>query len=316
MWAYALRRPYEFEKLRVAAPSEADLGENEALLRVLVGGICGSDLPFFRGMPPYSTLPGVPLHEVVGEVVASRDPALHPGSTVVGWATQRNALSELIVVRGGDVHPFAPDLSPSVAIMLQPLACVIFAADCLTGVAGSTAAVIGQGPIGVLFSHVLKQRGAAKVIGIDRIDRSDVAGAFGVDECVWSASDAWAARPVPETDLPNVIVEAVGHQVSTLADATQALRFGGQLYYFGIPDDPVYPFPMAAFLRKNATLFSGFTHHEARRDALVRAEAYLRASPEIIKPYLTSTFSFDEVEEAFMVASTPSAGRLKVTLEL
>jgi L-iditol 2-dehydrogenase len=325
MWSYELTEPYKFSQVEAAAPAESDLLEDEVLLRVLVGGICGSDLPYFKGMisPLGTPSPtgrvrsptGAPLHEVVGEVIASRCRSLEPGAVVVGWATRMNAISEIIIVRGSDVHEFGPDLSPSVAIMLQPLACVIYAADSLTGIEGSIAAVIGQGPIGVLFSHVLKHRGAAKVIGIDRVDRSDLAKTFRVDQAVRSASDSWAALAVDEAERPDIIVEAVGHQVSTMVDATTALRIGGQIYYFGIPDDPIYPFPMRAFLRKNAKLISGITRADARRDVLARAEAYVMAYPDIVQPYISRTFKFKDVEEAFNVAIVPSPGRLKVTLE-
>lgn len=325
MWAYALNEPYKFNEIEIPVPAESELAAGEVLLRVLVGGICGSDLPFFKGMaPPYGTRsasgrlvppPGAPLHEVVGEVVSSRDPSLAPGALAVGWATKHNAISEYIIASGDDLHAFGPGLSPSAAIMLQPLACVIYAVDRLANIEGSTAAVIGQGPIGVLFGHVLKRRGAARVIGVDRVDRTDLAATFQVDEPVRAASDDWASLAMADEDRPDIIVEAVGHQVSTLTDAVNALRDGGQIYYFGIPDDPVYPFPMAAFLRKNAKLISGITVSGARRDALKRAEDHIRAYPEIVPSYISRKFNFKDVEEAFNVAITPSIGRLKVALE-
>jgi threonine dehydrogenase-like Zn-dependent dehydrogenase len=325
MWAHTLTEPYKFHEIGLPEPAESELAAGEVLLRVRVGGICGSDLPYFKGtVPPYGTRlasgrvvppPGAPLHEVVGEVVSSRDPSLEPGVLVVGWARRHNAIAEYIIACGSDLHAFGPGLSPSIAIMLQPLACVIYAVDRLANVAGSTAAVIGQGPIGVLFSHVLKCRGAARVIGVDQVDRADLAATFQVDEPVRAVSDSWASLTVAEADQPDIIVEAVGHQMSTLTDAISALRYGGQIYYFGIPDDPVYPFPMAAFMRKNASLISGVTAFEARRAVLKRAEDYLRAYPGIVAPYISRKFSFKDVEEAFNVAVTPSAGRLKVTLE-
>ena len=92
------------------------------------------------------------LLPVVGEVIASRDPSLRPGQLAVGWATGLNGLQEYLVCSAGDLHAFDDDLPASVAIMIQPLACVIYAMDHLSNIEGSTAAVIGQGPIGVLFS--------------------------------------------------------------------------------------------------------------------------------------------------------------------
>jgi threonine dehydrogenase-like Zn-dependent dehydrogenase len=325
MWTYTVSAPSIIAARAMPAPTEADLGEGQLLLRVLTGGICGSDLPFFRGMAMpqgesardgWVAPPGGPMHEVAGEVVAatSAEPAV--GSMVVGWATSWNGMSEYIVVDATDVHAFSTDLSPSPAIALQPLACVLHAVDSLEKVEGSHVAVIGQGSIGVLFSRVLKSRGAARVTGIDRVDRSDVATAFGVDEMVWAGSDRWAAEVGAGSERPDIIIEAVGHQVSTLVDAVTALADGGQIYYFGIPDDPIYPFPMMRFLRLGGRLHAGVTPPGARRESLRRAEAYLAATPELsLESYITHTFPFAQAQEAFEAAGRAARGRLKVTLE-
>ena len=327
MWSYTVTEPQTITERAVQAPAPNDLAAGEVLLRVLVGGICGSDLPFFRGkvMPAgiapsgdvsADPLPGTPLHEVVGEVVASRDETLTPGAQVVGWATSMNAMSEYIVVNGLDVRAFAPGLSPSLAIVLQPLACVIYAVDALQNVGGSRVAVIGQGSIGVLFSHVLKTAGAAHVTGIDRVDRADVAAMFGVDEMIWRSSDRWAAHVARSTERPDIVIEAVGHQVSTVGDAITALADGGQIYCFGIPDDHVYPFPMWRFLRSCGRLYAGYTPTAARRESLRRAEDYLATNPAIGHHYVSHTFSFSQAQEAFTAANNPVPGQLKVTLEL
>lgn len=325
MWSYSLTRPYKFEEVEIEKPQESDLASDEALVRVLVGGICGSDMAPLKGLvtaygsrlPRNKGLPiGAPLHEVVGEVVASRDPSLSPGDHIVGWATSSNALSQYIVVNGGDVHRIDPNLPPSTAILLQPLACVINAVDRISDVRGKTVAVIGQGSIGVLFSQVLKDRGAARVVGVDRVDRSSIAETFGVTESVCSSSDAWAATVVNPDDQLDVIVEAAGHQVATLVDATNALADGGEIYYFGMPDDPIYPFPLSTFLRKNATLKSGYTPFNVRRSCLARAEEHFAKYPDLAKPYISHTFNFRDTEEAFGVAAVQSAERLKVTLEI
>src|SRR5438309_10587901 len=51
-----------------------------ALIRLLVGGICNTDLELQRGYYGFSGTPG---HEFVGEVVAANDPAI-VGRRVVG----------------------------------------------------------------------------------------------------------------------------------------------------------------------------------------------------------------------------------------
>jgi L-iditol 2-dehydrogenase len=324
MWAQTLVAPARFELQDVPAPEEGQVGADEVLLRVLAGGICGSDLPYFKGAPqlgsaggpePYRPLrPGFPLHEVVGEVLASRHPEVRVGTRVVGWASRTDAMSEYLIARGAGLGEYDPDLPPATAILLQPLACVMYALDQIPDIEGARAAVIGLGPIGVLFAHVLKELGARYVIGVDRVDRSDVASAFGIDETVHASSEVWAGTLQSDANRPRIIVEAVGHQVTTLANAISALAFGGHLYYFGIPDDPVYPFPMVGFLVKNARLSSGFTPERDRRPSLARAEKYLLAHPDLKSRYITNLFPFAEAQAAFETSVVPTVGRLKVVM--
>jgi L-iditol 2-dehydrogenase len=323
MWAQRLVAPFMFGKEEVSPPCADDLAPGQVLTRTLTTGICGSDLPYFKGLlSPFATLeggrhvspPGFPVHELVGEVVASRDERLAIGARVVGWASDNNALTELVVADGGGLYEYDPRRSSSAAIMLQPLACVIYALEQVPDIEGSNAAVIGQGPIGVLFSHVLKTMGARSVTGVDRVDRSDVAAVFGVDEMVHAASDQWAAVVKSATEAPSLIVEAVGHQVGTLRDAVDALAMNGLVYCFGIPDDEIYPFPMRLFLRKNARLAAGVTLRPWRRDALAKAEKHLEAHPELVEVYVTNVFAVDDVNQAFQLASRPAPGQLKVAM--
>jgi L-iditol 2-dehydrogenase len=321
MWARQLVGPEVFAEVDTAAPDASSLAPGQVLVRLITGGICGSDLPHFKGSTtlgqtiesgPVPHPIGSPLHEIVAEVLASEDPDIRPGAVVVGWASSSNGLSEYVVTNGEGLFEFDRRFSPDVAVMLQPLACVIAASRRVPGVAGSHAAVIGQGPIGVLFSHVLKSAGARTVTAIDRVDRSDVAEVFGVDNFVHSTADRWSASLTDESERPNVIFETVGHQVSTMRDAVNALAMEGHIFYFGIPDDSIYPFPMVQFLRKNASLTSGLTRN--RRAALAGANDYLIEHPELVAAYVTDQFKVENVQGAFDLAVRPAVGRLKVVL--
>jgi L-iditol 2-dehydrogenase len=197
--------------------------------------------------------------------------------------------------------------------MLQPLACVLYAVEQLGDVSGQTAGVIGQGPIGLLFSHVLKARGAARVIGVDPVDRGDVAAVFGVDEVVTARAERWAGR-LSDADRPSVVVEAVGHQISTLQPALDAVAPGGQVFYFGVPDDPIYPFDMMTFLRKNLTLRSGVTLERQR--VLADAGAYLEAHPVLRECYVSHVHPVADVQAAFTAAIAPRPGQLKIAVDM
>lgn len=324
MWALALTGPSEFEKRVVAAPEASDLQQGQVLLRSLAGGVCGSDLPFYRGRPsPGRTVdamsgsvrPGYPLHEIVGEVLASADTGIAVGDKVVGWASAMDGMAEYVVSRGSGLHPFSANLLPTTAVMLQPLACVLYAVEQLGDVTGKSTAVLGVGPIGALFTHVLKTRGAAHVVGVDRVDRSDVQGVFGMDAFAHADAHDWAGG-LPSNERPDVIVEAIGHQVETLTSAVEALAYEGKIFYFGIPNDDVYPFPMMQFLRKNASLVAGVTAEASRRRVLHEAEQYLAKHPELAEAYLTSCFPYKAAQDAFQAAVQPKTGQMKVTFGL
>ena len=319
MWSYRLVAPFTFERTEVAAPSPESLGGGQVLLRFLAAGICGSDLPGFRGTKgklPRDTgaraaeMDGFPIHEIVGEVLASRHPDHREGDRVVGWASGFDGLMAQVVADGDGLAAYDSSLSPAVAVGLQPLACVLYALEQLP-VAGRHVAVIGQGSIGLLFSHAAKALGAGHVTGVDPVDRSAVAAAFGVDTVVRSTSDRWVSHLDPKAK-PDIVIEAVGHQVATLQHAVEAAAPGGTVFYFGVPDDDSYPISMRTMLRNNLTLKSGVTLDRQR--VLRRAGEFAREHPDLLPNYVTHTFGVDDVQAAFELACRPVPERVKIAI--
>lgn len=320
MWSYRLIAPYLFERTTIVDTAPESLTDGQVLLRFLAAGVCGSDLPAFRGAK--GRIPGddgrsgpekdgFPIHEVAGEVIASRHPAHRPGDLVVGWASGFDGMMELIVTDGDGLAPYDPALTPAQAIGLQPLACVLYACEQLGDLAGRRVAIIGQGSIGLLFSYVAKAAGARRVTGVDPIDRRDVARAFGVDEPVRATSDRWASQLEPG-DRADVVIEAVGHQVATLTHAIDATAPGGTVFYFGVADDEMYPISMRAMLRNNLTLKSGVTLD--RRRMLELASKFAAEHPWLLGAYLTHTFGVEQVQDAFELACRPVAERIKIAI--
>jgi L-iditol 2-dehydrogenase len=316
MRAGFLTAPGTIAMIDAPAPDPQHLAEGEVLLRVLAGGICGSDLPAFRGTGPVTghpaPIPGGSLHEVVGEVLASRHPQTPVGARVVGWAARFDGLAELVVTPGSDVRDYDAALPPTTAVLLQPLACVLDALVFAPDPRGARVAVLGLGPIGLLFTHALKAAGAAHVTGVDLVDRSAEAALFGIDEPVRTNAAAWAGSLAGER--PALVIEAVGHQVGTLAAAVRAMGVGGHVHAFGVPDDPVYPLPMGEFFRKAGTLSAAAVLR--RRDALALASAYLAEHPDLADNYVTDVVPFERAQQAFETAALPAPGRAKVVLDL
>jgi len=318
MWCYRLVAPFTFERTELPEPGPAQLADGQVLLRFLAAGICGSDLPGFRGTQgklPGDTgccaaeMDGFPIHEIAGEVLASAHPAHAVGDRVVGWASGFDGLQAQVLADGDGLSSYRTDLTPEHAIGLQPLACVLYAVEQLGDLTGKRVAVIGQGSIGLLFSYVAKAAGAAHVTGVDPVDRRALGPQFGVDEVVRATSDRWVRHLGDKFD---VVVETVGHQVATLNHALEAAAFGATVFYFGVPDDDSYPISMRTMLRNNLTLKSGVTLE--RRRVLAAADEFARHHRQLLPAYLTHTFGTHEVQAAFEQACRPDPERIKIAI--
>jgi threonine dehydrogenase-like Zn-dependent dehydrogenase len=320
VWSYRIIAPYLFERTSISDKTPDCLADGQVLLRFLAAGVCGSDLPAFRGAK--GRLPGddgrsaaekdgFPIHEVAGEVIASRHRQHRPGDRVVGWASGFDGLMERVVSDGDGLAPYDPALSPAQAVGLQPLACVLYACEQLPDLDGRHVAIIGQGSIGLLFSYVAKAAGARRVTGVDPVDRENVAPAYGVDDAVRATSDRWVGRLAP-ADRADVVVETVGHQVATLGHAVEAAAPGGTIFYFGVADDDAYPINMRLMLRNNLTLKSGVTLD--RRRVLELAGKFATEHPDLLGRYLTHTFGVGQVQAAFELACRPDPERVKIAV--
>jgi threonine dehydrogenase-like Zn-dependent dehydrogenase len=301
VWAYAITAPGRVTRVETPQPQPA---AGQRLVRLRAGGICGSDLPMFRGRRSEHFIdntgdPGFPLHEVVG---VDED-----GARVVGWAVGHRGLAEFFLADEDQVIAVDGDLSDVEATVIQPLCTVLHAADRLGDVSGRRAAVIGLGSIGLLFAHVLATRGAL-VTGVDRVDRRGLADAFGLRGVLWEDATALPA------DRYDLVVEAVGHQTHTLSAGVEALAPGGTLYAFGVPDDTHYPFPFTRFFRKNGTLVAGVTTERAA--ALTAARTYLLEHRDFLDAYITDVLPVTEAQRAFELAVAPTSGRTKIVLSV
>ncbi|MEB3033028.1 zinc-binding dehydrogenase [[Mycobacterium] nativiensis] len=320
MWAHRLIAPHQFERIEIPDLTEQQVGDGQVLLRFVAAGVCGSDLPAFRGAQ--GRLPGdvgaggaekngFPIHEIVGDVIVSRHPQHRPGDRVVGWASGFDGLMELVISDGDGLAGYDPALTPAEAVGLQPLACVLYAVEQLPALAGRHVAVIGQGSIGLLFSAVANAAGARRVTGVDPVDRRDIAAAFGIDTVVHATSDRWVHH-LDSGDRPEIVIEAVGHQVATLSHAVEAVAPGGTVFYFGVPDDDSYPISMRTMLRNNLTLISGIT--KDRRRMLELAGKFAAEYPDLLGNYVTHVFGPGEAQAAFELATRPVPERVKIAV--
>lgn len=153
-----------------------------ALLRLLAGGICNTDLELQRGYYGFSGTPG---HEFVAEVVESDDATLArrrvtgeinlacrscdwcrrglgrhcPARTVLGIVQHPGAFQEFFTLPEANLHVIPDDVATDRAVFTEPLAAACEILDQVTIPPHATVAVLGDGKLGLLIALVLHAHG-------------------------------------------------------------------------------------------------------------------------------------------------------------
>ena len=112
-----------------------------------------------------------------------------------------------------------------------------FAADAAHVKPGGTAAVVGDGAVGLLAVLSAKQMGAARIIAMSgHPSRQKLAREFGATDIVTERGDAGVARIKELTDGLGAesVLECVGSQQSMM-QAIRSARPGGYVSYVGVP---------------------------------------------------------------------------------
>ena len=314
MWAYTVEGPglvRRGESAGIGVPLEA----GQVRLRFLAGGICGSDMPLLNGIG-VNSVGGVhdraPIHEIVGEVIESRSKVLQIGQRVVGTGGATAGLSELLVESDQAFIPVPDELSDVEAVPIQSIATVIRAANRFPDIVGRRVAVIGTGPIGLAFLHVLRQRGAGRITAIDPVPREAVALRYGADEFIAAHSSRWVAG-LDSASKPEIVVEAASQQSDAVRDALRAVANFGFVYGFGGVHDEEHLLPYRELYERGLTLMSGRTL-DGWVDVLSAGRDYLLAHRADFADYISHAIPIAEAQRAYSLYARPQLGRLKVAL--
>jgi L-iditol 2-dehydrogenase len=248
-------------------------GPGELLLRVTAVGLCGSDRHWFtEGAIGDARLdrPLVLGHEVgatiaagprAGERVAV-DPALPCGACDVclrgddhlcphgrfaGHGATDGGLRTLLAWPAHLVEP-VPDWLPDADVaLLEPLGVALHALELGKVVAGSTACVVGCGPIGLLLVQLLALAGASSVGAVEPLPHRAAAA---------EAAGATVVAGEPEASLRDrfdVVFDVAGTDEAVDA-ALWAAAPGGRVVLVGIPDGDRTVFSASLARRKGLSL--------------------------------------------------------------
>jgi L-iditol 2-dehydrogenase len=259
----------------------------------------------------------VPVHECVGEVVESTSDSICPGEHVVAIPEGDQGLAEFFIAQSAKGFRLPDQLLGSrLSPLVQPLATVLYGADKVGDVSGRTVAIIGLGPIGQLMCWVFKKRGANILFGVDPcLERCLAAERIGATQSFAMRSSELLHRVRSDSlpwDAPDICIEAVGHQTSTINECIGLARPDGTILAMGVPDQAIYPLDYQLLFRQNLHLIASVTPDW--RIYLPAASNLLCSHLEDLEFLVTHRFPIREVQEAYHLYEQQGAS-LKVLLD-
>jgi len=234
---------------------------DDVLLQVEGAGICGTDVHILEVPPGHPATPGAILgHEYVGKVLAvgAGVKNLRPGDRVIvapnlycglcaycraGRPNQCQDFTTLgIYLNGGfakyNVAPeracyqIKPDLPTDEAVFTELLSCVIGGTERVRLQPGESVAVLGAGPVGLMFALAFQAAGAGQLIVTDVAPyRLEFARRIGVDAALDARGDTVTAIRNLTNGGADVVVDAVG---ALFPQAVQVATKGGKIVLFGM----------------------------------------------------------------------------------
>ncbi len=256
---------YGKENLQVEPVAVPRIGDEDILVRVKAALTCGTDVKVFRrGYHARMIIPPAVFgHELAGDVVkvGRNVKNFHAGQRVVAANSapclqcfycrkglenlcedllfNNGAYAEYIRIPGRiverNLYELPADMTYQDAALVEPLACVLKGVEDSGLKAGDSVAVIGLGPIGLMFVRLAKAAGA-RVIALGRrqtqLERAELLGADELISTTHLEDPVGAIHKLTEGRGADVAIEAVG-KPHTWELCVRLVRKGGTVNFFG-----------------------------------------------------------------------------------
>jgi L-idonate 5-dehydrogenase len=322
------------EDLRLVETPLSLLQPGMVRIRFGAGGICGSDLHYFRHARTGDFVVTQPLvlgHEVAGEIVdiAGEAPGLAVGQRVAvnpsRWCGTcrfcregRENLCENIYFMGSASRtphmqggfssyidavpaqcvPVPEDLPYEAAALAEPLAVALHAVARAGDLRDRRVAVFGGGPIGLLVMLAARLAGAARVTVVD-IAAAPLAFAakLGADRTANIADDTDMLGELAASEGFDVAFEATGARAG-LISAIATVRRGGTLVQVGNLPGGEIPLPANAIMAKELDVRGTFRFGRE----YARAVELIAAGTVDVSRLITARVPLSQAVEGFHLA--------------
>lgn len=317
-------------------------GPGEMLIKVMVSGICGSDvMEWYRD----GKTPLVLGHEIAGEIVevgegvkqyriGDRVSASHhvPCNTchycLRGHHTVCDTLRKTKFIPGGfseyvllppinvdrGVYLLPDEVSFEEGSFTEPLACVLRGQRLAGLKPGNTVLVVGSGISGLLHIQLATALGAGRIVATDVIDfRLDAAKRFGANYAI-NAKDYTPdfLREINNGLLADVVIICTG-STTAINQGLQSVERGGTILFFAATDKGVtIPISFNDLLFRNeVTLMSSYAGD--RSDHMTAVEL-IRNRRVQVKEMITHRLSLEETGLGFQLV-VEGKNSIKVIME-
>jgi threonine dehydrogenase-like Zn-dependent dehydrogenase len=320
---------------------------HEALLRMRLATICGSDIHIVHDFPMPRGVEALPMgHEMVGEVVAvgadvrrfSEGQRVIP-SCIYGCGACSNCLrgrtqlcltygkvtgitnalaggqGEYLVVPHADVNmTHVPDaVDDQDAILATDIMSTGFGAVEAGGVAtGDTVAVFAQGPVGLCATAGARTLGASLIIAVESVpERQQMARRLGANVVLTPEEAADGIRDLTGGKGVDVAVEALGRQ-ETFAAALAATRLDGTVSSVGVyATERSLPVAIDSSFYSRRIVTSLCPSGSDRLDRLLKLLEHGRTG---VGELITHTMKLSEIVSAYDVFANRRDGAIKIAL--
>jgi (R,R)-butanediol dehydrogenase/meso-butanediol dehydrogenase/diacetyl reductase len=314
---------------------------NEALIRVSLCGICGSDIEELSHGPVVATSPVVLGHEISGVVASAAldgsgpvagtrvvvdvvvgcgtcqwcmtgEEGLCPDLRVIGQHLD-GGLSEYVVARADRLIAIPDSMSDIEATMAEPLAVAVRALGKIGDLASTRVLIIGGGTIGLLTAQVARSLGASRVGVLEpsTVRRTMVQG-WGI-QSLWSDTSHGRREATVQLfdGLPGVVIECSGRPGMT-AEALTLVDKAGTVVALGVltTAEPIDTLDMVL----GEKILRGSAAH--RWDTDVRRAVELIAGRQVdVAPLVSRVIPLDDTTSAFDLAAQGDESIVKVMVD-
>lgn len=338
-------------KVEVVETEKPAAKEGEALLKLLYGGICGSDLGTYRGTFAYASYPRVPGHEFSAQIIeiGENDRGLKPGMIVTCnpyfnctkcyscerglvnccesnetlGAQRDGAFSEYITMPIERIYD-GKGLSPKQLALIEPF-CISYHGVSKADVKpGDKVLVIEAGTIGVLAAIEAKTKGGEVYIADIAEEKLQYAyETFGLAGRILNDDpDTFMEKVNAITGGHHgfdVVIEAVGLP-STFQNCIDAAAFGARIVQIGVGKQNL-DFNFTMIQKKELKIFG--SRNALKQDFLELIDLLKNGgvdlekivmNPDAAEPEKRSEYPLDEAAAAFEEFSKFASTKLKVVI--